>query len=122
MREESLRLIQLAAVRTTGWTRPSPSRYRSGMARRNVFDPLEPTTEPRWYVVRNMQQAVLEARRLDTGADLKRAFIAAILEHIDAGWQIGDFGSRSTTFFCDKGGERRMVEISPTNPGLWRCV
>jgi hypothetical protein len=72
------------------------------MARRFVFDPLEPTTEPRWYVVRNMHQAVLEARRLDTGADLKRAFVAAILEHIDAGWQLGEFSSRSGTFFCTR--------------------
>jgi hypothetical protein len=87
------------------------------MARRNVFDPLEPTKEPRWYVVRNMHQAVLEARRLPTGADLKRTFIAALLEHIDAGWQLGEFSSRSSSFFCDTGGERRMVEISPTNPG-----
>jgi hypothetical protein len=28
----------------------------SAMARRNVFDPLEPTREPRWYAIRNMQQ------------------------------------------------------------------
>jgi hypothetical protein len=27
------------------------------MARRSVFDPLEPTGEPRWYVVRNMHRA-----------------------------------------------------------------
>jgi hypothetical protein len=92
------------------------------MARRFVFDPLEPTREPRWYVVRNMHQAVLEARKLPLGADLKRAFVAAILEHIDAGWQLGGFSSRSGTFFCDKGGERRMVEISPTNPGPWRST
>jgi hypothetical protein len=49
------------------------------MARRHVYDPLEPTTEPRWYVVRNMHQAVLEARPLPLGADLKRTYIAAIL-------------------------------------------
>jgi hypothetical protein len=56
------------------------------------------------------------------GADLKRAFVAAILEHIDAGWILGKFSSRSSTFFCDKGKERRMVEISPSKPGTWRRV
>jgi hypothetical protein len=90
--------------------------------RRSVYDPLEPTSEPRWYVVRNMHQAVLEARQLPLGADLKRAFVAAILEHIDAGWRLGEFSSRSSTFFCDKGGHRRMVEISPSDPGPWRRV
>jgi hypothetical protein len=59
------------------------------MARRSVFDPLEPTNEPRWYVVRNMHRAVLEARALPSGANLKRALVAAMLEHIDAGWELG---------------------------------
>jgi hypothetical protein len=31
------------------------------MPRRNVFDPLEPTAEPRWYVVRDRLNAVLDA-------------------------------------------------------------
>jgi hypothetical protein len=55
--------------------------------RRTVFDPLEPTKEPRWYVVRNMQWAVLETRELPVGADLKRALAAAMLEYINAGWR-----------------------------------
>jgi hypothetical protein len=33
------------------------------MARHSVFDPLEPTSEPRWYVVRNMHRAVLRLER-----------------------------------------------------------
>ncbi|MGC2461415.1 MAG: hypothetical protein WA446_10670 [Steroidobacteraceae bacterium] len=27
------------------------------------------------------------------GSDLKRAFVAAMLEWIDGGWQLGEFGS-----------------------------
>jgi hypothetical protein len=92
------------------------------MGRRCVFDPLEPTGEPRWYVVRNIYRAVLEARALAPGVNLKRAFVAAILEHIDAGWKSGEFSSRTGHFFCDKGNERRMVEISRSDPGQWRCV
>jgi hypothetical protein len=56
------------------------ARYRLSMARRSVFDPLQPTTDPRWYVVRNMHRAVLEARALAPGVNLKRAFVAAMLE------------------------------------------
>jgi hypothetical protein len=40
-----------------------------------------------------------------------------MLEHIDAGWQLGEFSSTGAVFFCTKGVERRMVEISPSDPG-----
>jgi len=54
-------------------------RYGLAMARRHVFDPLESTKEARWYEVRNMHNALLEARLLPLGTDLKRAFVAALL-------------------------------------------
>jgi hypothetical protein len=50
------------------------------MARRTVFDPLEPTKEPRWYEVRNMHGALLESRLLPPGSNLKRVFVAAYAE------------------------------------------
>ena len=92
------------------------------MARRHVFDPLEPTKEPRWYEVRNMHRGLLEARLLPAGADLKRVFVAAMLEWIDAGWQLGEFSSRSGTFFCGRGADRRMIDITPNDPGRIREV
>jgi hypothetical protein len=58
-------------------------------------------------------------RLLNPGADLKRALVATMLEHLDAGWHLGEFSSRTGFFFCAKGGERRMVEISPSDPGTW---
>jgi len=90
------------------------------MARRHVFDPLEPAREPRWYTVRNMRGALLEARLLPPGSDLKRAFVAAMLEWIDAGWALGEFGSSGGTFFCNRGSERRMICITPSDPGIVR--
>jgi hypothetical protein len=63
-----------------------------------------------------MHGALLEVRRLAAGNDLKRAFVAGMLEYIDGGRQLGEFGSRAGVF-CTKGNERRMVEISPTDPG-----
>jgi hypothetical protein len=87
------------------------------MARRHVFDPLESTKEPRWYEVRNMHRALLEARLLPAGTELKRAFLAAMLEWIDAGWQLGEFSSTSGVFFVTRGVERRMICITPTDPG-----
>jgi hypothetical protein len=87
------------------------------MARRSVFDPLETSEEPCWYAVRNMHGAVLETRSLLSGTNLKRAFIAAMLEWMDAGWQVGEFSSRTAVFFCTKGVERRHIEITPSYPG-----
>jgi hypothetical protein len=85
--------------------------------RRNTFDPLEPTKEPRWVVVRNMHGALLEARGLSPGSDLKRAFVVLMLEWIDAGWRLGEFSSTAGTFFCTRGVERRMISIMPGDPG-----
>jgi hypothetical protein len=64
----------------TGWR----LRFAHGSPIR--FDPLEPTQELRWYTVRNMHGALIEARLLPVGSDLKRAFVVAMLEWIDAGW------------------------------------
>jgi hypothetical protein len=95
-------------------------RYRLPMGRRSVFDPLEHSQEPRWYAVRNMHNALLEVRPLPPGTNLKRAFVAAMLEWIDAGWELGEFSSVGGTFFCTRHIERRMVCITPTNPGQVR--
>jgi hypothetical protein len=87
------------------------------MPRRTVYDPLEPTKEQRWYVVRDRLNAVLEARALPAGVDLKRIFVAAMLERIDACWKIGEFGSRGGLFFCTRGAERCQVGIEAADPG-----
>jgi hypothetical protein len=80
------------------------------MARRNVFDPLEPTAEPRWYVVRDRLNAVLEAWALAAGSDFKRVFVVAMIERIDSGWRFGEFSSR--------GGERCQIGIEAADPSL----
>lgn len=84
--------------------------------RRNPHDPLEPSAAPHWYVVRSMHGMVIESRELPAGADLKRAFVLAMLQWIDAGWRLGEFSSASATFFCDRNPDRRMVSIDPTDP------
>jgi hypothetical protein len=63
-----------------------------------------------------MHDRLLEARLVPPSADLKRAFVAAMLEWIDAGWQLGEFSSRAGVFFCTKDAERLQVEITPSRP------
>jgi len=71
-------------------------------------------------VVRNMHRTVLEARQLESTANLTRTLVAAMLEYIDTGWTLGEFSSSTAFLFCTKAGERRMVGISPSDPGPWR--
>jgi hypothetical protein len=78
---------------------------RSGTFRRNVYDPLEPSSEARWYVVRDRLSRVVQARALPPGTDLMRVLVTAMLERIDVGWRLGEFGSTGGTFFCTRGGE-----------------
>jgi hypothetical protein len=81
------------------------------MPRRTTFDPLEATRESRWYVVRDVLNRVLEARALPAGTDLKRIFVAAMLERIDAGWQLGAFSSRGGSFLCARAGLRNDERV-----------
>jgi hypothetical protein len=84
--------------------------------RRQRHDPLEPSSEPRWYVVRSMHGSIIESRQLPAGADLKRVFLIAMLEWLDAGWTLTEFSSAAAAFFCVRNPERRMISIDPTNP------
>jgi hypothetical protein len=84
--------------------------------KRASFDPLETTGLPRWYVVRSMHGSLIESREIPRESDLRRVFIAAMLEWMDAGWRLGEFSSVSATFFCDRQNDRRMVSIVPTDP------
>jgi hypothetical protein len=52
--------------------------------------------------------------RMDVGLNW---VLAVLLEHIDAGWELGEFSSTGAVFFCAKGAERRQVEITRSDPG-----
>jgi hypothetical protein len=96
--------------------RPASRSLWSAMARRNVFDPPERTREARWYGARDGRSALLEVRALPAGSDLKRIFVAAMLERIDARWRLGEFSSRGGSVFFTRGAERCMVGIEAADP------
>jgi hypothetical protein len=86
------------------------------MVRRSTFDPLASSCELRWFEIRDMAGTLIDSRALPAGTDLKRTLVAAMLEHIDNGWTLGEFSSRIGTFFCNREGQRRMVNICVTAP------
>jgi hypothetical protein len=79
--------------------------------RRTISKRLFPIT------VVNAVEGVLEAGALGAGSDLKRVFVVAMLERIDAGWRLGEFSSRGGSFFCARGRERRQDGIEAPDPG-----
>ena len=97
--------------------RPASRSLWSAMARCNVFDPPERTREARWYVAREERSALLEVRALPAASEFKRIFVTAMLERIDAGWQLGEFSSRGGSVFFTRGAERCMVGIEAADPG-----
>lgn len=84
--------------------------------RRNVYNPLDATATPRWYVVRSMHGTLIESRPLAVEANLTLIFVEAMLTWLQGGWSINEFSSSSATFFCSLGVHRRMVSIDPTDP------
>ena len=68
-------------------------------------------------MVKSTTGALIEVRPLPAETDLRRTFIAAMLEWTEAGWRIAEFHSRTGVFFAQKGVERRQVEITPADHG-----
>lgn len=63
-----------------------------------------------------MHGRVLKSRLLPPGTHLQREFVASIIEHIDGGWIVGEFSSRSAYYIASKPTERIQVEITPSDP------
>ena len=64
-----------------------------------------------------MSGAVPLVHALPPGTHLKRTFIQAMLDYIDAGWEIAEFKSRTGVFFAQCATDRHQVDISPTDQG-----
>ena len=84
--------------------------------RRATYEPLQSSAQPCWLTVRAFNGALLEARRLEPGTDLIRAYLAAMLELIDAGWRLGEFSSLGAAVRHERGSERRMLSIEAQDP------
>lgn len=93
-----------------------PVRLASVIRRRSTFQPLARSSDPRWLVMRTVYGAVIEAHRIEPQTDLVRAFLAALLEQIDAGWTAGDFTSSAAVVRLSRGRECRLLTIERQDP------
>jgi len=85
------------------------------MARRR-HNPLQPTDEPRWAVVRNQLSQPVRYRMLAPRTDLRAALAAEREQMIAEGWEADEL--RWYAFcFCQKGNDRWCVAIECYEPG-----
>jgi len=83
---------------------------------RASFDPLIPVNEPRWLVVRRMDQGLVESTCLVARTDLKSAFVHALAAYADAGWTLERFSSDVACAFFHRTDERRIISIECFDP------
>lgn len=99
-------------------------------ARRAPEVVLHTAPKPRWLTTRNFSGALLEYHRIEPGTNLVRTLLAAMLDLVDTGWELGEFSSLSASVWHERGRERRRLAIELRDPELseegrsWgvRCV
>src|SRR5438270_8793733 len=84
--------------------------------RHSKYEPLQPSGQPRWLVIRNMHRGLLSQQLLAPGTDLGGAFVMALAAQVQAGWTLETFSSNVACAFCSRGGERCAVSIEAEDP------
>lgn len=89
----------------------------AGRCGKNSYDPLAISTQPRWYVVRDQHNTLIEYQRLAPGTNLWAVLWEVMETHEQRGWLIEDVGEpKIGSFFCRKGDSRLFVSIQATDP------
>lgn len=86
------------------------------MRKRSPPEPLKPTPEPTWLVVRDRLSRVVMSTPLEPNADLRAVLTEARDARIAEGWACEDIGPWVAFFFCTRGGVREMVIIERVLP------
>jgi len=84
--------------------------------RRSSFDPLAPTAEATWLVVRNEIREAIEVTSLERKTNLRAILSAAREARVADGWKADPIGRSCAFFFCAKDGVRLMVGIERRDP------
>lgn len=81
---------------------------------RNRYDPLSDTARPHWLTIAHMYGERITCEALPAGADLREALRDALARCAE-GWQPEGDGAHGFTFIA-KGGERRLLNLTPADP------
>jgi len=84
--------------------------------KRQSPDPLAPTADPAWLVVRDALGDILASCELAPNADLRAVLMGARSERIADGWDAEEIGARCAIFFARRDGERVLIGIERRLP------
>lgn len=87
------------------------------MVRKHVARELERVDAVRWLAVIDVWGRVIESRMLPPDADLKGAMVTTLARYVNEGWNLEEYSWRSAMAFINRGKDRYMVQIQPSDPG-----
>jgi hypothetical protein len=91
----------------------------AAMTLRSTYDPLAPSSSPRWLVSMTLYRQLLAAREIPAGTDLGAVLQQAAAEMVAAGWEL-DSDSRQGYFFARCGHRRVQVGLQVIPPNAHR--
>lgn len=83
---------------------------------RHRFDPLADIRRPHWLTISDLQRNLITCEALPAGADLREVLRASLTQCAGEGWQAENDGAYGFVFIA-KGSERRLVNLTPADPG-----
>src|SRR5580658_8614257 len=83
--------------------------------RREPYNPLSPSPQPRWLIIWDMQFNVLDSTELAPYTDLADVMRSAAQRRRNEGWCV-ESDARFGSFFCHRDGVRVLIAISAADP------
>jgi hypothetical protein len=84
--------------------------------RRIPTQELTSVNEPRWLAVTTPTHALIQHMEIPPGADLKAVLVKTLAAYVESGWKLEDFSSNNSSCFINRGADRLMIHIRPTDP------
>lgn len=108
----------LAALESSPVARAMLAFMQHGTRKRQRFDFLARTDQPRWLVVADRCSRIIECSRIEPGADLRAVLENALAQRKADGWTVADHDGRWvwSGFFCERNGERVSVSLAAVEP------
>jgi hypothetical protein len=87
------------------------------MSRRD-YDPLHPGADrPHWLVISDLHRNQIDCTSVPAGANLADVMAATIARLTGEGWQAESDGAHGFVFVRATNGARRLVNLTPVDPG-----
>lgn len=82
------------------------------------YDAIAMLRRPYWATVQDRTGSILKFEQIDPAMEPRHALVNLLHHWANDGWQLENFNSRDTHFYCSKGNERRFVGLIDSDPKL----